>query len=86
MSSNSVCVDASFIIRLVTSNVPESSYRQKWNQWQQSSYQIAAPTLIHYEVSNGIYRYHKAGQITAEETSQLIEDALALKIMFYGDF
>jgi predicted nucleic acid-binding protein len=80
-----ICVDASFIIRLLTSQDSDSSYDQRWNQWQASNATIVAPTLIMYEVSNGLYRYSRAGQITSEEAEQLLERALNLGIRFYGD-
>jgi predicted nucleic acid-binding protein len=38
-----------------------------------------------YEVSNGLYRYSRAGQITQDEAEQLLERALNLGIRFYGD-
>lgn len=80
-----ISVDASFIIRLVTSNENHNSYNTKWQEWQLSNTVIVAPTLIMYEVSNGIYRYHKAGQITQNEAENLLDSALNLGIHFYGD-
>ena len=85
MSSSMVCVDASLIIRLLTSQDVNSPYDQKWQQWQESNATIIAPTLIMYEVSNGLYRYSRAGQITPEETAKLLERALNLGIRFSGD-
>lgn len=80
-----LCVDASLIIRILTSNEPESVYERLWNQWQQSNTIIVAPTLIMYEVSNGLYRYSRAGEITPDEAEQLLERALHLGIQFIGD-
>ncbi|MBF2021885.1 MAG: type II toxin-antitoxin system VapC family toxin [Hydrococcus sp. C42_A2020_068] len=68
-----ICVDTSFIIRLLTSQDTDSPYDQRWNQWQASNATIVAPTLIMYEVSNGLYQYSRAGQITIEEIEQLVE-------------
>ena len=85
MSSTKVCVDASFIVRLVTSNDPNSPYDSLWNQWQQSSCTVVAPTLIYYEISNALYRYKIAGQITQQESEQLLERALNLGLVIYGD-
>lgn len=85
MSSEMLCVDASFIIRLITSNENNSPLDQKWSQWQTSNIIQVAPTLIMYEVSNGLYRYSRAGQLTREETEELLQRALALGIRFYGD-
>jgi predicted nucleic acid-binding protein len=79
------CIDASFIIRLLTSHNVDSLYNVHWQQWQKSNTVIVAPTLIMYEVSNGLYRYQKAGQITQAEAEDLLERALNLGIRFYGD-
>ncbi|WP_107668031.1 type II toxin-antitoxin system VapC family toxin [Cyanothece sp. BG0011] len=80
-----VSVDASFIIRLITSSNNSDSYNIKWQEWQSSNTVIVAPTLIMYEVSNGIYRYQKAGQIIQDEAETLLNSALNLGIRFYGD-
>lgn len=80
-----ICIDASFIVPLVTSNNSGSSFDQQWNQWQASNTIIVAPTLMIYEVSNALYRYSKAGQITQQEAEQLLERALNLDIRLYGD-
>ncbi len=80
-----ISVDASLIIRLLTSQDSDSPYDRRWNQWRGSNATIVAPTLIMYEVSNGLYRYSRAGQITSEEGEQLLERALNLGIRFYGD-
>lgn len=85
MSYTNVCVDASFIVRLVTSNDPNSPYDILWNQWQQSNCTVVAPTLIYYEVSNALYRYKIAGQITQQESEQLLERVLNLGLVTYGD-
>lgn len=85
MSSTNVCVDASFIVRLVTINDPKSVYDRIWNQWQQSNLTVVDPALIHYEVSNALYRYKVAGQITQEEAEDLLEIGLKLGIVVYSD-
>lgn len=80
-----VCVDASFIIRLLTSPNPDSNYDLLWRQWQEDKIKVIAPTLLMYEVSNGIYRYYRAGEITQDETIKLLEKALNLGINLEGD-
>lgn len=85
MAPKVVCVDASFIVRLVTSNTPDSSFDKYWEEWQQAECTIAAPTLMYYEVSNALYRYARAGQLTPQEASELLAAALGLGLWFYGD-
>ena len=80
-----ITVDASLIIRLITSNDNNNLYHLKWQEWQSSNTVIVAPSLIMYEVSNGIYRYQKAGQIKQDEAESLLDSALNLGIRFYGD-
>lgn len=80
-----VSVDASFIIRLIVSSDNNNSYNIKWQEWHSSNTVIVAPTLIMYEVSHGIYRYQKAGQMTQDEAESLLDSALNLGIRFYGD-
>ncbi len=80
-----VCVDASFIIRLLTSPLPDSNYDLLWQQWQEDKIKIIAPTLLMYEVSNGLYRYYRAGQITQDEAVKLLTKALNLGINLEGD-
>jgi predicted nucleic acid-binding protein len=46
---------------------------------------IIAPTLLMYEVSNGIYRYYRAGEITQDEAVNLLVQALNLGINLEGD-
>jgi len=85
MAPKVVCVDASFIVRLITSNTPDSVFDQYWEEWQAAEYRIAAPTLLYYEVSNALYRYALAGQLTAQEVSELFAAALGVGLWFYGD-
>jgi predicted nucleic acid-binding protein len=80
-----VCVDASFIIRLLTSPDPDSNYDLLWQQWLSEQVKIIAPTLLMYEVSNGIYRYYRAGEITQDEAVELLAKALNLGINLEGD-
>lgn len=79
------CIDASFIIRLIISPSLDSLYRIYWQQWKDSNLEIVAPTLLMYEVSNALYRYQKTGEMTQNETEELLNQAFGLEIKFYGD-
>ena len=85
MTANIVCVDASFIVRLVSSEPSASHFEELWNQWQESGDRIIAPALIYYEVSNALHRSTVAGQLRSEQAEQALEDALSLDITIYGD-
>ena len=80
-----ICVDASFIIRLVTQPPETSTYFSLWEQWLASDAEIIAPSLLHYEVSNGLYKYVVANTTTPEESAQIFQAALALPIVLYQD-
>lgn len=80
-----ICIDASFIVRFLTSSSTESIYQQYWSQWQTEWYNIVAPTLIIYEVCNAFHRASVAGQNTQEEAEQFLERALNLRPRFKGD-
>lgn len=80
-----ICVDASFIIRLLVSFNPESKYDLLWQQWQEEKQLIIAPTLLMYEVSNALFRYYRAGEFTQEEMIALVDQVLNLGIKLEGD-
>ena len=85
MTSDIICIDASFIVRLLSSQPIATPFFGLWNQWQNLGYRIVAPTLIRYEVSNAFHRSALAGQIPPEEASEALQDALNLNIILYGD-
>lgn len=80
-----LCLDASFIIRYLTSKDTESIYQQYWSQWKADGYTLIAPTLIMYEVLNAFHRANLAGQMTPDEVEEFLERALNLGLRFYGD-
>ena len=80
-----ICVDANFVILLVLATSETSPFIVLWDEWQEQNYQIIAPTLFGYEVTNVFHRMSLAGQISPEEAEQLLEEALNLGITLYGD-
>jgi predicted nucleic acid-binding protein len=85
MTNNIVCIDANFVVWLLSLEDLDNSYRQKWQEWQQNKYIIVAPTLLMYEVSNAFHRATIAQQITHDEAQFFLKEALKLGIQFYGD-
>lgn len=85
MTNKTICVDASFVVRLVTSDSEESLFIVLWDQWQTGEYLIVAPTLFYYEITNALHRYVLAGQLQPEAAAQNLEDTLNLGITLYGD-
>ncbi len=83
--TKTVCLDASFVIRYLTSEDTESIYQKYWSQWKAEGYSLIAPKLIMYEVANAFHRASIAGQITPDEAAAFLERALSLGLRYYGD-
>ncbi|MFM7367455.1 MAG: type II toxin-antitoxin system VapC family toxin [Sphaerospermopsis kisseleviana] len=83
--SNLICVDASFNINLINSKSMDSPFIQLWENWQNNSATIIAPTLFYYEITNALHRMNQANLLTIEEIEQALEDALNLGIVLYGN-
>jgi|SRR6185503_8869866 predicted nucleic acid-binding protein len=75
-NSLTLCVDASVIIRHVTSE----AIMDLWESWMEEEATIVAPTLLYYEVTNGLYRYQKAGILPPAAVEKALTAALALPI------
>ena len=82
--NNLICVDASFTINLINSKSIDSPFIQLWENWQNNSATIIAPTLFYYEITNALHRMNQANILTIEETEKALEDALKLGIVLYG--
>ena len=75
-NSSTVCIDANIVIQRVVSNAAENL----WETWAQSGVKLVAPTLLFYEVTNGLYRYQKAGIFPPETVEKTLKAAIALPI------
>ncbi len=84
MPNSWVCVDANLVIRLVVDSKNESVW-QLWDQWDAERRQLAAPTLIYYEVTNALHRYQKQGLISASSVRLALKAALSLPIRLHGE-
>jgi predicted nucleic acid-binding protein len=80
-----ICVDASFIVRLLFTDPDDSSYQSLWDDWNEAEASIIAPSLLLFEVTNAIHRYAIAGAISEEIADQLITTATELPIELYWD-
>jgi predicted nucleic acid-binding protein len=84
MNNYLICVDASFTINLINSKSMDSPFIKLWENWQQNSATIIAPTLFYYEITNALHRMNQANLLTIEETEKALQDALNLGIVLYG--
>jgi predicted nucleic acid-binding protein len=84
MSSSWLCVDANLVIRLVV-DPSDRAIQQLWEQWATERRQLAAPTLLYYEVANALYRYQALGLMSASSVQLALKAALALPIHMHGE-
>ena len=85
MPNSPVCVDASFIVRLLVSEETAFQADAVWEQWHQAERPLVAPTLLYYEISNALHRYVIHGRLSPAEVATLLDVALRLDIVLYGD-
>ncbi|MGD8626581.1 MAG: type II toxin-antitoxin system VapC family toxin [Anaerolineae bacterium] len=84
MSNSWLCVDANLVIRLVA-DPSDQAIQRLWEQWAAERRQIAAPTLLYYEVANVLYRYQALGLMRASSVQLALKAALALPIQLHGE-
>ena len=84
MNNSWVCVDANLVIRLVVEAKVES-IRSLWERWDSEGRRVAAPTLLPYEVANGLYRYQKLGYLGPAEVQLAFKATLALPLELHGE-
>ncbi len=85
MPNSPVCLDASFILRLLQSSTPDAVAVQVWREWHEAERMLVAPTLVYYEIANAVYRYAAHGELSPQEASELLDMALGLALDLYGD-
>jgi predicted nucleic acid-binding protein len=79
-----VCVDATIVIRRVA--FPEDAPVQRvWDTWEEVKAELFAPSLLYYEVTNGLYRYQKQGWLKPETVAVSLDAALSLPIELVGE-
>lgn len=84
MRNSWLCVDANLVIRLVA-DPKDESIRRLWEQWDAEKRQLAAPTLLYYEVTNVLDRYQKQGLMSASAVRLALKAALSLPLRLYGE-
>ena len=84
MNNSWVCVDANLVLRLVA-DPTDKLIQHLWEQWDSERRQLAAPTLLYYEVANSLYRYQKLGYLSASSVQLAFRAAFALPIELYGE-
>ncbi|MCF8084869.1 MAG: type II toxin-antitoxin system VapC family toxin [Deltaproteobacteria bacterium] len=84
MSSSSVCIDASLVVRLVA-DPRDTRVRDLWEKWDEEKRLLCAPNLLYFEVTNALYRYQRAHMMSASSMRLALTAALSLPIQLYGE-
>ena len=82
MRNSWVCVDANLVIRLVA-DPRDGVVERLWEQWDGERRQLAAPTLLFYEVTNALYRYQREGLLSASAVRLALRAALSLPVRLF---
>lgn len=80
-----VCVDASFVLRLLLGGPGGEEAEELWERWSHAGIQAVAPGLIFFEVTNALHRLCVGTVTTFEETSDSLDIALGLGIDTISD-
>ncbi len=83
-NSSTICVDANVIIRL-TLKLDDEVIKQLWASWISQEVRLVAPTLLFYEVANGLYRQERREQLSSVFIRDALDFALTLPIQLVGD-
>lgn len=83
-NSLTVCVDASIVVRF-TLNPDDTAIKRLWNSWSTQGVRLVAPTLLFYEVTNGLYRQQKGGVLSPKFVLEALDVALAMPVELVGD-
>jgi len=84
MHSSWLCVDANLVIRLVA-DPKDVAVQRLWEQWDAERRQLAAPTLLYYEVTNALYLYLKQGLMSPSSVRLALRAALSLPLRLHSD-
>jgi len=83
-NSLTVCVDASIVVRFALSQ-EDAAIKQLWKSWFAREVRLVAPTLLYYEVTNGLYQQQKGGLLSPEFVCAALEVVLAFPVELVGD-
>lgn len=78
--SRAVCIDASFIVALLTPERYTTSATARWKAWIKDDFRILAPSLLGYEVTSALYRKVLQEQIEPKDGKVALEQFLAMDI------
>ncbi len=83
-STSPICVDASFVVRLVVSDA-QVDVVPYWRAWLQDGRKIIAPRLLLYEVANAMFQYMRHEILTLSEAGVFFEEIQRFPITLIDD-
>lgn len=84
MPGSPVCLDASFLVRLLLDEEAAQA-DALWEAWHQDGRRLAAPALLYHEVTNALHRYVAHGDLSPADAEALLDIALRLDIELFVD-
>ena len=83
-NSPTVCIDASVVLRYVL--MPDDAPIKKiWQAWVSNETNLVAPSLLFYEVTNGLYQQEKNKYLSPETIWKSLEFSLDLPVTLVNE-
>ena len=80
MPRSPVCVDACFVVALVTSEVHSGRALAAWADWTREDVEAIAPRLLPYEVTSALRRKAVRGVMASRDARRSLKEALSLDV------
>ncbi len=80
MTLSQVCVDSSFVLKLVIPEAGSVRVERLWNEWAAQSREIVAPFLLWYEVTSALRKLAHRGVLTLDEARGALATLLRLRV------
>jgi predicted nucleic acid-binding protein len=80
--NKAVCVDASFVIALITAEKYTIPATRHWKTWLEDDVRFLAPALLGYEVTSALYQKMVQKEIDSEGSQSALQQFLAMDIDF----
>ena len=78
--SSTICVDANIAIRVVIDGPHQDMIREQWCRWVSTDTQLIAPSLFSYEITNTIWKYVYAKELSTFDAEEVLNTLLNLGI------
>ena len=78
-NSSTICIDASIVLRRML-QPDDKAVKNLWQSWVADEIRLVAPTLLFYEVTNGLYQQQRNNYLSPETIWKALELALELPI------